>query len=119
MTQTQMVFPNMTAQASPPPKPRPVDHDRQNRNAVFSEIESSLSETCRRVAEFLEARGSYGATRDEIAAGLRMQIQTVCGRTHDLKRNGLAIPTPERRATAAGRPAVVLVHWKHAKESAT
>lgn len=41
-----------------------------------------------------------GATRHEIAAGLRMKLQTVCGRCNELLKLGLIYQSDETRKTS-------------------
>jgi len=50
-----------------------------------------------KVYEYLASRQSAGATRQEIADGLKMKLQTVCGRVGELKDMGLVWEVQELR----------------------
>ena len=70
----------------------------------------STAQTARaKVLHFVESRGEWGATRDEIARGLEIKIQTVCARVDDLLRLGFIRRTTETRKTDTGRAAEVIL----------
>ncbi len=68
-----------------------------------------------KVWQFIAARGSEGATNEEIANGLGMKIQTVCGRVNELQgisEKGLPrriVDSGARRKTSSGCSAKVWV----------
>ena len=50
-----------------------------------------------KVYAFLVGRRQQGATRQEIADGLSMKLQTVCGRVHELRQQNLVWEGSETR----------------------
>jgi hypothetical protein len=61
------------------------------------------------VLDYIRARGSYGATCDEIEIALGMSHQTASARCCGLKIRELIRPDGRRRPTRSGRNADVLV----------
>jgi len=62
-----------------------------------------------RALEALHEAGPRGATNEELATRLRVPVHILSSRTSELKRMGLARETGERRRTASGATAAVLV----------
>ena len=83
----------------------------RNRNKVKRDIKPRLSGQRLRVLEFVKTRGIEGATRHEIAEGLGIPLQSVCGRVAELldKRWPELLETDAKRETQFKQPAVVLV----------
>jgi predicted transcriptional regulator len=61
-----------------------------------------------RCLAFIRARGPWGATRDEIARGCGIRIQTVCARVDELLKVGAVRRTSRTRVTDTGRAAEVV-----------
>lgn len=57
------------------------------------------------VLAFIRAKGSAGATNEEIAAGTLLQIQTVCPRVVELREARLITDSGTTRPTQSGRQA--------------
>lgn len=64
------------------------------------------------VCSFIRERGSDGATRDEIALGLNLKIQSICPRVAELIGRRLIRESANTRKTSTGRVARVLVYNK-------
>ena len=62
------------------------------------------------VCSFVKDRGGDGATRDEIASGLGLKIQSICPRVAELIGRQLLRESANTRKTSAGRVARVLVY---------
>ena len=60
------------------------------------------------VRQFVARRGEWGATRDEIARGCGIRIQTVCARVDELLKVGAVRRTLRTRVTDTGRAAEVV-----------
>ena len=66
-----------------------------------AEAISEIAPTLRgKVYAWIGGRGQLGATRHEIAAGLKLKLQTVCGRCNELLKQGLIYQTDETRETS-------------------
>jgi hypothetical protein len=74
--------------------------------AVQAEPRAGTDE--RRVLDYVAGQGSQGATRHEIAAGLHLQLATVCARVCALVQRGYLFETGETRLTESKRKAAVL-----------
>lgn len=61
-----------------------------------------------KVAEFIRSRGKQGATRQEIADGLQMRLQSVCGRVNELLRSTSFIEQGTRPNPNGKQAAVVI-----------
>jgi hypothetical protein len=61
-----------------------------------------------RILAELQARGSTGATCDELEQALNMKHQTVSARITEMKKSGTIYDTGHRRDTRTGRGAAVL-----------
>jgi hypothetical protein len=72
-------------------------------------IRMSSNDMRKRVLAAIEARGRHGATDHELAAQIPMQLQTVNPRRGELVTAGLVVNSGRRRATLAGRSAIVWV----------
>ena len=53
-----------------------------------------------------------GATADEIAAELGLDVLSIRPRVSELKRAGILYPTGERRKNKTGNSCAVMVHWR-------
>lgn len=62
-----------------------------------------------RVLSFIAARGSRGATCDEVERELNMSHQCASPRIHELHTRGVIVNSGMRRRTRSNRPAVVWV----------
>lgn len=104
---------------TPAPAPLPVDEPRAtlpHNGTATSKRAAELAEPaadtdCGRILTFLRKRGAKGATREEIAVGLGMLIQTVTPRVHTLinaQRWGLAYETGETREGGTGRASKIV-----------
>ena len=56
----------------------------------------------RAIYQFVLARGTKGATREEVEEALRMLTQTACGRLNDLEKAGLLIDSGRERTGHTG-----------------
>ena len=66
-------------------RPRPAPHNRTATSIEAAERIAPKAGTMRaRVLDYIAAAGEIGATNAEIAAGLGMKLQTVCGRVNEL-----------------------------------
>lgn len=83
----------------------------RNRNKVKRDLKPQLSGQRLRVLDYIKSRGLDGATRHEVAIGIGIPLQSVCGRVAELldKRWPELIETAEKRETQFKQPAVVLV----------
>lgn len=93
---------------------REKDAGKRNRNDVYVETLPRHASDRERVLAYLRTIGWRGATRDEVAHVLGMQLSTVCGRMRELIDQEQVIETDERRATRTGASAVV-VRWAFAR----
>jgi hypothetical protein len=84
----------------------------RNRNLVHELTKPRHKAGGEIVVGFLSTRGAHGATREEIAIGLNMPVQTVCARVRELldESTPVVIETDAKRPTRTGSPAVVLQH---------
>lgn len=62
-----------------------------------------------KVFKYIKARGSAGATRDEIAVGTKIILQSVCSRVRVLEAYGWIRDSGLRRKSRTGRQARVMV----------
>jgi hypothetical protein len=72
-------------------------------------ILSLSAEMRRRVYNYIRGCGNLGSTDEEISTALGMQLQTVNPRRGELVNAGLVVKSDKRRATLAGRSAIVWV----------
>jgi len=63
--------------------PRRMKRTR-TQNDAWRAVQERLPELRGKVYGYIAGRGAWGATRKEIAAGLGMPLQTVCGRANEL-----------------------------------
>jgi DNA-binding MarR family transcriptional regulator len=82
----------------------PSNGTSTSRRAAASMVDHAPSQQAR-VLDFI--RDSKGVTRDEIAAGLNLKIQSVCARCNSLLKARLIRGRGERK-TESGRMAEVL-----------
>lgn len=75
---------------------------------AYEVLQPVLGARQREVMRFVRLRGNRGATREEIADGTGLRIQTVCGRCAELVAIGLLYETDARRLTSSGHAAKVL-----------
>lgn len=68
-----------------PPRPGPPAVAVRTSIAAAEAIAGMAGTLRGRVYDYVASRGSTGATRQEIADGLGMKLQTVCGRCGELK----------------------------------
>lgn len=99
------------AQRSRDPLPgRAPPHNRtETSRAAARAIEPQAGTKRAKVLAYVRIKGLCGATREEIAAGCRMPIQTVCGRVKELLDAGLLRESDTKRTTVAGVAAKVVV----------
>lgn len=107
-TSQQMLFPEMSGQASPARPRKTPDLGLQNKAETFRETEPRHSGDRLRVVQVLQ-RFRCGLTRHQIAEQLGVSLATVCGRVNELKRMGEVRESGERRPTENGRMATVVV----------
>jgi hypothetical protein len=85
-------------------------HHRNRESEAANESTAPSKEALRaRVLEYLELRGPFGATCEQIAEELDLRYTTCSARLSELKKLNLAAPTQRRRATSSGCPARVIV----------
>lgn len=94
----------------PDPDPSFSRHrgNAESRDA-FEAIKGKLPAARARVLEFVRSRGEQGATTDEVAAAFGVGANVVSGRLSELKRDGLLVPTANKRVTRNGQNARVFV----------
>lgn len=84
-----------------------------NENSAAAHAETNKQRDRERILQYLEKRGSAGATCEQISVALSMPYQTASGRLSELKGfNGLPIlivQNGERRPTSRGCSAAVVV----------
>lgn len=68
-----------------------------------------LSSRDRKVFLWIQARGSHGATRAEVAAGLGILDQSIGSIFKTLREVGVIQDTGDKRSTPSGRPARIFV----------
>ena len=78
-------------------------------------IEPAAESLRGKVLAFIRSRGEQGATREEIAIGMQLKIQTVCGRVSELLGEAKKLKLPkliyqgsETRPTSSGCRSKVL-----------
>lgn len=72
-------------------------------------IREHAPEQRHQVYQALASFGRAGATRDQLALRMGMQISSITARVNELLRLGLAVDSGRRRETRTGRRAAVLV----------
>jgi predicted transcriptional regulator len=77
--------------------------------AARAKAKPALSKCRMAILKYLDMRGDYGATRDELSSRLGMPIQTVCPTLHWLVDRKLAINTEATRTTRHNCEAIVVV----------
>lgn len=75
----------------------------QTRNESYESEQPVVAGKRAVVLEFVRARGSNGATREEIAAGSGLALSSVCGRVNELEEAGLLQTTSMRRVGSSGK----------------
>ena len=81
----------------------------ETRASAYRAAKSKLAGRKLLVANYVLQCGELGATRDEVAAGVGLPIQSVCSVVLALLRDDRLIETKHRRQTRSGGMAVVLV----------
>lgn len=89
--------------------------------AAAEEAEGLAVRAIERVLAFINARGRFGATDEEMQRILRMNPNTQRPRRVELQRQGVVVDSGEMRDTRSGRQAVVwiaaaLLHPANPKE---
>jgi len=87
----------------------PYQRDSETSREAAEHIEPVAGTLRAQVRRFIERRGAWGATRDEICASLNLTIQSVTPRVNELLRDGHVIEPGQRRMTRAGRRAEVVI----------
>jgi hypothetical protein len=95
-----------------PPYQRTSSTSRRAAMALVTE--GRLLDKREQVRRFIAERGDYGATREEVALGMGLRIQSVCGRVAELLEHIPGEPpalqrTDRERKTTSGRNAEVLI----------
>lgn len=85
------------------------DATRQTRQESAVATKSTAESRRESIERFVALRGDHGATRDEIAVGLSLLVQSVCDPVLELRRAGRLVSTRLRRKTRSGFNAVVMV----------
>ena len=67
------------------------------------------------IADFARHRGPWGTTCNEAERALGLLHEAASAACSRLKRAGILVPNGERRLTASGRKAEVLVHRDYAE----
>ena len=93
------------------PQPAPFARRSPTSRAAARRAEEKAPSYRAHILGFMVARGTGGATNDEIADALDIPIQTVCPRMCELRGQGLVIESAETRPTRSGRHARVWKHW--------
>ncbi len=90
-------------------KPPSQRHSPTSREAA-DQIESQLNKLQQEVLSFLQGRGEYGATDEEIQKALDMAQNTERPRRRELQLKDLVCDSGHKRLTSSGRRAVVWVY---------
>lgn len=101
----------------PPPHGRPVqqtlfganDATRATRAGAAAASRGAAPDRRQRAVDYVASCGHRGATREEIADGLNLPLQSVCPLVFSLTRSGQLLTTSRTRQTRAGRSAEVVV----------
>jgi predicted transcriptional regulator len=86
----------------------------QTRNESYQSEQPVVAGKRAVVLEFVQARGSRGATREEIAGGAGLSLSSVCGRVNELEEAGLLQTTSMRRIGKSGKGNSVVCAVEHA-----
>lgn len=73
------------------------------RNESYESEQPLLSGKCKAVIEFVRARGTFGATREEIAEGTGLRLSCVCGRVRELLDSEQLVESDQRRIGSSGK----------------
>ena len=92
------------------PRP-PFQRSSATSRAAAMEARETAGTVRARVRAWVECRGRWGATREEISLGLDLRIQTVCARVDELLREGSVFRTGAVRRTVTGRKAEVIASY--------
>ena len=93
------------------PRPAPFARKSPTSRAAAKRAEAKAPSYRAHILGFMVAKGTQGATNDEIAEALDIAIQAVCPRMHELRADGLVIESAQTRITRSGRQARVWLHW--------
>jgi hypothetical protein len=113
------------SRTAPPPEPGPfsqplsppsVAHSETSRETARSLAPETTAKAREAVREFLEKRGPFGATDEDMQRSLPMEANTQRPRRVELVAEGFVVDSGRRRSTTAGRSAVVWVLTRYAVE---
>lgn len=84
-------------------------HGNPESEAANQRLQPNKEETRLKILAFIDQRGTWGATADEIAAAWRCSHNHVAPRMSELLMDGRLVRSGKRRLTRTSSPAAVLV----------
>lgn len=86
-----------------------LTHGEQTRNESYQSEQPVLTGKRLVVLSFVKARGSFGATREEIADGTGLRLSCVCGRVRELLDAESLVENGQRRIGMSGKSHAVII----------
>ncbi len=88
----------------------PAHRGHETQQAAAADFRRKAPTARQKVYEFIEARGTYGATIEQISLGLPMHLPTVCARVNELhKKYGLICDSGRRCKNVSGSDAIIWI----------